>query len=86
MMSLWLVDKNAFKYFLCILYSLPSHSAFILLTNSHNKLEMLPEEITSLKNLKALHLQHNELTCLPEGFEQLSSLEDLVSGDSLMFA
>lgn len=42
---------------------------------------MLPEEITSLKNLKALHLQHNELTCIPEGFEHLSSLEDLVSYD-----
>lgn len=68
------------------MYSLPSHSAFILLPNSHNKLKMLPEEITSLKNLKALHLQHNELTCLPEGFEQLSSLEDLVSGDFLMLA
>jgi hypothetical protein len=40
---------------------------------------MLPEEITNLKNMKALYLQHNELTCIPEGFSQLSNLEDLVS-------
>ncbi|XP_030897589.1 leucine-rich repeat-containing protein 40 [Leptonychotes weddellii] len=51
--------------------------AFILSINSHNKLQILPEEITNLRNLKGLYLQHNELTCIPEGFEQLFNLEDL---------
>lgn len=46
---------------------------------------MLPEEITNLRNLKGLYVQHNELMCLPEGFEQLSSLEDLVSCNFLIF-
>ncbi|XP_029330888.1 leucine-rich repeat-containing protein 40 isoform X2 [Mus caroli] len=54
-----------------------SDSCRPLLFLIHNKLKMLPEEITSLKNLRTLHLQHNELTCIPEGFEHLSSLEDL---------
>uniref|UniRef100_A0A287BLS4 Leucine-rich repeat protein SHOC-2 n=1 Tax=Sus scrofa TaxID=9823 RepID=A0A287BLS4_PIG len=49
----------------------------ILSINSHNKLKILPEEITNLRNLKGLYLQHNELTCIPEGFEQLFNLEDL---------
>ncbi|XP_073752646.1 leucine-rich repeat-containing protein 40 isoform X3 [Callorhinus ursinus] len=48
------------------------HSLFLI----HNKLQILPEEITNLRNLKGLYLQHNELTCIPEGFE-LFNLEDL---------
>ncbi|NP_001413656.1 leucine-rich repeat-containing protein 40 isoform g [Mus musculus] len=54
-----------------------SDSCLPLLFLIHNKLKILPEEITSLKNLRTLHLQHNELTCIPEGFEHLSCLEDL---------
>nr|KAF6379222.1 leucine rich repeat containing 40 [Myotis myotis] len=49
------------------------HSLFLI----HNKLKILPEEITNLRNLKGLYLQHNELTSIPEGFEQLFNLEDL---------
>nr|KAF6506307.1 leucine rich repeat containing 40 [Rousettus aegyptiacus] len=56
------------------------HSLFLI----HNKLKILPEEITNLRNLKGLYLQHNELTCIPEGFEQLFNLEDLdLSNNSL---
>lgn len=62
-----------------------NYSVFILLINSHNKLKLLPEEITNLRNLKGLYVQHNELTCIPEGFEKLFNLEDLVSCDFLIF-
>ncbi|XP_051051728.1 leucine-rich repeat-containing protein 40 isoform X2 [Phodopus roborovskii] len=54
-----------------------SDSCLPSLSLIHNKLNMLPEEITSLRTLKVLHLQHNELTSIPDGFEHLSSLEDL---------
>lgn len=73
--STYLVNKNVWY----ILTLSPNYLTFILSINSHNKLKKLPEEITNLRNLTHLYLQHNELTVIPEGFEQLSSLEDLVS-------
>lgn len=76
----WLALKNLYKYLLCC-QPIIQH----LLINSHNKLKILPEEITNLRNLKGLYLQHNELTCIPEGFQQLFNLEDLVSCDFPIF-
>ena len=45
-------------------------------SQSHGTLEIIPDEIGNLTNLRELYLNHNKLTSLPETIGNLSNLEE----------
>ena len=45
----------------------------------HNKIEGLPTELSSLRNLHSLHLEHNKIAEIPEWLPQIRELQDLVN-------